>query len=264
LDTTCALYRRWLLHNNAGKTSAMIFGKGSHSRPPALTRNETITHKTSSLTYLGLRLDSRLSFAGHIRDTAHKAQKARGALLPLIRCRSSLSPELKLRIYNTCLRPVITYGVPVWLPYISTSSWAPLQRFQNVCVKHLVGRTRFSSTTPAHELSGQPPPRALLQRTVPAPPPKSPAEPNRRHPSLQQGHCTTASRPTSSSGSPGCKGLNGPISILCFSLLILCLVCTIVVQYYKFSVFLQLPVHFCFNYYCYVNFALEMDVSICR
>jgi len=155
LDTTCAFYRRWLLQNNAGKTSAMIFGKGSHSRPPALTHNGTIIPWILSLTYLGLRLDSRLSFARHIRDTAHKAQKAQGALLPLIQCRSSLSPELKLRIYNACLRPVITYGVPVWFPYISTSSWALLQRFQNVCVKHSLGRTRFSSTTQAHELSGQ-------------------------------------------------------------------------------------------------------------
>jgi len=156
LDTTCAFYRRWLLQNNAGKTSAMIFGKGFYSRPQALTHNGTTIPWTSSLTYLGLRLDSRLSFAGHIRATASKAQKARGALLPLIRCRGSLSPELKLRIYNTCLRPIITYGVPVWLPYVSTSSWALLQRFQNVCVKHSLGRTRFSSTTQAHELSNQP------------------------------------------------------------------------------------------------------------
>ena len=156
LDTTCAYYRRWLLHNNVGKTAAMIFGKGSHIRPPDLTQNGTPIPWASTLKYLGLQLDPRLSFARHIRDTVRKAQNARGALLPLVRCRSSLSVELKLRLYNVCLRPIITYGSPVWLPFISDHSWKLLQRSQNVCVKHSLGQTKFSSTARAHELSGQP------------------------------------------------------------------------------------------------------------
>lgn len=155
LDVTSAYYRRWLLQNNAGKTAVMIFGKGSRRRPPCLTQDGTPIPWTSALKYLGVVLDPQLSFAKHVRETVRKARQARGALLPLVRCRGSLAPDLKLRLYNTCLRPILTYASPIWRPYLSRTSWETLQRFQNISVKHSQGLTKFASTTGVHEATGQ-------------------------------------------------------------------------------------------------------------
>lgn len=71
--------------------------------------------------YLGMVLDTRLTFNNHISMVVSKYLRARWALAPLICPKSALSLKIKLLIYAVFLRPILTYGALTW------SSAAPTQ-----------------------------------------------------------------------------------------------------------------------------------------
>lgn len=151
LDDTVGYYGRWKLKNNATKTQAILFGKHRTRNIPRLTSEGTPIEWTRALTYLGITLDPMLRFHTHIQLATRKATRARGALIALLGMRSKLQQDLKLRLYKACIRPVLTYGAPIWHQYLSNASWDKLQLVQNIAVKHGIGENRFYSTTRAHE-----------------------------------------------------------------------------------------------------------------
>ncbi|CAH1384682.1 unnamed protein product, partial [Tenebrio molitor] len=81
-----------------------------------------------SVKYLGVHLDSRLTFHTHVNKTLEKARKTFNALFPLMNKKSKLSKQNKIKIYKTIIRPVVTYAAPVWCN-ISKTTLIPLQRF---------------------------------------------------------------------------------------------------------------------------------------
>ncbi|GFU74944.1 RNA-directed DNA polymerase from mobile element jockey [Trichonephila clavipes] len=63
--------------------------------------------------YLGLHIDSRLTFKKHIDYLSEKFWGRISLAISLVG-RSPLSLENKVILYKQILRPVITYGSPVW------------------------------------------------------------------------------------------------------------------------------------------------------
>jgi len=149
LDSVVDYYAVWRLTNNAAKIQAMLIGKGSVRPPTQLNSNGQPIPWKRTLNYLGVTIDQRLSLKAHVDTAIRKATAARGALLPLIRMGSCLDPSLKLRLFVTCIRPILTYGVPAWMLYVAPSNWKRLQTIQNISVKHAIGLNRFS-TVDAH------------------------------------------------------------------------------------------------------------------
>ncbi|GFW71495.1 RNA-directed DNA polymerase from mobile element jockey [Trichonephila clavipes] len=66
--------------------------------------------------YLGLHIDSRLTFKKHIDYLSEKFWGRISLAISLVGRRSPLSLENKVILYKQILRPVITYGSPVWEP----------------------------------------------------------------------------------------------------------------------------------------------------
>ncbi|GFT21219.1 probable RNA-directed DNA polymerase from transposon X-element [Trichonephila clavipes] len=64
--------------------------------------------------YLGLHIDSRLTFKKHIDYLSEKFWGKISLAISLVGRRSPLSLENKVILYKQILRPVITYGSPVW------------------------------------------------------------------------------------------------------------------------------------------------------
>ncbi|GFT89499.1 nucleic-acid-binding protein from transposon X-element [Trichonephila clavipes] len=64
--------------------------------------------------YLGLHIDSRLTFKKHIDYLSEKFWGRISLAISLVGRRSPLSLENKVILYKQILRPVITYGSPVW------------------------------------------------------------------------------------------------------------------------------------------------------
>jgi len=70
------------------------------------------THSTHSVKYLGVHLDSKLTFKKHINETLRKAYSVQKKLYPLMAKGSLLTHANKRLIYTIILRPILVYAAP--------------------------------------------------------------------------------------------------------------------------------------------------------
>lgn len=141
-------FNKWKIRANEGKTEAIIFTK----RRPVVNKNITVNNKTiewsQSVKYLGVILDSRLTFTKHIDTQCNKAIGILVKLFPLLNRKSNLNIKNKLLLYKTIIRPVLTYAAPVW-SNTSGSNYKKLQIVQNKCLR-VIGN--FPRCTPISEI----------------------------------------------------------------------------------------------------------------
>ena len=82
--------------------------------PPNILLNGTHITQTKHVKYLGLHLDTQLTWKLHIKSIVEKIQKTRRQMHWLTSRKSKLSIENKLKIYKTIIKPIWTYGIPLW------------------------------------------------------------------------------------------------------------------------------------------------------
>lgn len=115
LDILGEYCTKWGLNVNSKKTQIMVFNK--QGRLLKVERKFTIGDKTieqtRNYTYLGLTLSLSGSFTQAMDD---RRKKSLGAFFSLKRCVDMrfLSPRALLKLYDSLIRPVLTYGCQVW------------------------------------------------------------------------------------------------------------------------------------------------------
>ncbi|CAL7935175.1 unnamed protein product [Xylocopa violacea] len=131
-------FTNWKLTVNPDKTKAILFTFKKFPPPPCLTiPNQQITwHKT--VKYLGLQLDSKLTWKHAIQDRVRKTTHALKTLYPLIG-RGPIPIAHKIHQYKACARPIPTYGAQVW-GTAATSHILKAQRTQNKCLRTITGK----------------------------------------------------------------------------------------------------------------------------
>lgn len=92
--------------------------------------------------YLGLHLDSKLTWCLHIQKTLEKANRALGALSPLLALQSCLSLKNKLLLYKSMIRPILTYGCMIF-GSAAKIHIEKMQVFQNKLLRRFVQATRY-------------------------------------------------------------------------------------------------------------------------
>ena len=140
LNANRKYFNKWKIKLNDDKTEAIIFTR----RRPEIINNLCIeSHKIiwqDEVKYLGLTLDSKLTFASHIEHLSQRAVAKLIALYPLINRHSSVSKENKLLIYKSLIRPGLTYACPIW-SMASKTHYDKLQIAQNKFLR-LIGNFR--------------------------------------------------------------------------------------------------------------------------
>jgi ribonuclease HI len=105
---------KYKLEFSPSKTQLVLF---THKRPkkvPTLTLGGTVIPLSSTVTYLGIILDSKLSFRAHIQA---KIKQAKGALMNAknkVSASRGPRPKHMRWIYNCVALPVLTYACHVW------------------------------------------------------------------------------------------------------------------------------------------------------
>lgn len=89
----------------------------------------TVLKYSEEATYLGLKLDQKLSWQPHLQWTISKARKSLWACRNLLGKNWGLSPKMTKFIYTSMVRPIITYGSVVWWPAINSQTGI------NICTK---------------------------------------------------------------------------------------------------------------------------------
>ncbi|GFV91297.1 RNA-directed DNA polymerase from mobile element jockey [Trichonephila clavipes] len=107
----------WRIAINVEKTQAIVFRKWGVIDPQTeLTLFDDNILWVPVVRYLGLYLDSRLTYKNHIDYLSDKFWGRIALAISLIGRSSPLSLENKVILYKQILRPTITYGSPIWGP----------------------------------------------------------------------------------------------------------------------------------------------------
>ncbi|GBN78131.1 RNA-directed DNA polymerase from mobile element jockey [Araneus ventricosus] len=100
---------------NTDKTLSVMFRKG-HPRNnlQSLTFFEEELSWDKEVKYLGLILDSKLTFRSHIKYNTDKFWAKVHVIIPLIRRKSPLSLDNNVLLFKQVLRSILTYASQIW------------------------------------------------------------------------------------------------------------------------------------------------------
>lgn len=142
-------FNKWKIKINREKTQAIIFpfNKSPKRVPniPLQIQGNSIEIK-KSIKYLGIILDSKLTFKEHVHQVCEKAIRCGRALFPLLNRKSKLNLKNKLLLYNMCIRPIMTYGCQAWYRKTAACHIKKLQVIQNKNLK-IIHKLRWRHST---------------------------------------------------------------------------------------------------------------------
>lgn len=112
-DILLEYYSKWGTKINPNKTQAIIFTKKHFTRPETqLKINNIPIEWKNSVKYLGITLDSKLTFKKHLIESSRKGRGLLKQLYPLLNSNKNMSLADKKLLYTSLIRPAITYGSP--------------------------------------------------------------------------------------------------------------------------------------------------------
>jgi hypothetical protein len=129
------LVDRWLCSNrlslNISKTCYMIFtNRDKNCNKQLFIRNNAIS-RVNEAKFLGVTIDDRLTFRGHIKSVRGRIGRSIGVLRRL----SYYVPEdIMRKLYFSLIYPFIIYGIPAWGAQ-SQTELSKLQRLQDRAVR---------------------------------------------------------------------------------------------------------------------------------
>jgi hypothetical protein len=143
-------FSSWKIKLNASKTESILFTKSSKMNKMKdqnrISFNNELDWK-NSVKYLGVTLDSKLTFKANIAENHLKARKAMASVYCLLKKTSTLSLHCKLTLYRSYIRPIMIYACPVFAN-CADCHMRRLQVLQNKClrmVRNAPYRTRIST-----------------------------------------------------------------------------------------------------------------------
>ncbi|GFV86397.1 RNA-directed DNA polymerase from mobile element jockey [Trichonephila clavipes] len=99
--------------------------------------------RSQNTIYLGLFFDSKLTWKQHILHTRNKFRNALRLIYPLICRDSTMTRENKVLLYTAVLRPILSYGSPVW-GYAAKSNLKTLEISQNKTIRMIVHANMYT------------------------------------------------------------------------------------------------------------------------
>ncbi|OBS20651.1 hypothetical protein FPOA_06995 [Fusarium poae] len=160
------------------KTEVMHFSRSKFRTTPAVRHGDIEKHPESALRWLGIWLDSRLSFRIHVETWTAKAQAVAYHLRGLANTVHGPLPSAVRSAVRACVEPVLLHGSEAWYPGTTRPRWSRPTRDTPSSNQHLIQRMNKAlnqsmrailpvwKTTPItvlHRESGIPPVEQLLE-----------------------------------------------------------------------------------------------------
>ena len=152
-------FGKWCRENklslNAAKTKQMVFGTRQmvkSAKNAILSISDTPLQIVPTYKYLGITLDSTLSFNYHVKTVANMVSYK--AVL-LGKMRKFLNEEVSLKIYKNMIVPYFDYGDVIY-GGVNQEGLEKLQRLQNKCLKICKGFHNRYGTKDLHTVTKMP------------------------------------------------------------------------------------------------------------
>ena len=105
------------MHFNPTKCSYIRLSNRSHLLNYNYNIHNIHLQETDTIKYLGVHIDSKLTWKSHVETIVNKANSVMGFLSHNFKHCSS---GVKNKCYHTLIRPVLEYASIVWSPYLAT------------------------------------------------------------------------------------------------------------------------------------------------
>jgi hypothetical protein len=128
--------QKWRMKTNTNKSLHVTFTM-NHNNCPPVTLHHIPIPQTNEAKYLGIYLDRRLTWRKHITTKRAQLGNKFRKMYWILGRNSKLSIDNKILLYKIILKPIWTYGIPLW-GTASHSNVEILQRFQNTILRALV------------------------------------------------------------------------------------------------------------------------------
>jgi hypothetical protein len=116
-----------------------------------------------SVKYLGVILDSQLTWKEHVKAKVRKAQNLLWACRRSFGVRWGLGPKLAHWLYVTIIRPTLTFASVIWWPGCQTATTKKLSKVQRLACLGITGALRTTPTGAMEALVGLPPLDLVIQ-----------------------------------------------------------------------------------------------------
>ena len=146
-------YRKWKIHLNETKTEVITFMKKKERNSRIFQPITVYGHKTTpvkAVKYLGVHLDTGLTYRNHIMESVKKAHAILRKLYPLMVYNSPMSISNKKLVYKMIIRLIMTYATPVCCGNAPTNINV-LQVMQNKLLRLILSTRRNTRITDLHE-----------------------------------------------------------------------------------------------------------------
>lgn len=142
----------WLQDNqldNPPPLTATLYGK----------KHEIQISKDSFSRWLGIFLDSKLSYKQHIKAMVTRGVTITSGLQMLCNTIRGMDQTHMRQLYNACILPVLTYSCPIWYNKNKPQKHLikHLMTVQNIMLRKILGVFRTTQTTALNVLSCVPP-----------------------------------------------------------------------------------------------------------
>lgn len=148
LDLLEKWYVKWKIKVNNSKSSHITFTLRKTTCPQVTLNHFPIPTK-SEVKYLGLHLDTKLTWKTHINAKRCQLNLKVKKMYWLLKRNSQLSLENKITIYKSILRPVWTYGIELW-GCSKPSNTKILQTFQSKTLRMIANAPWYVSNQTLH------------------------------------------------------------------------------------------------------------------
>lgn len=128
--------KKWNIMVNPNKSQHITFALRREDCP-SVSINASVIPSSSSVKYLGIVLDRRMTWKDHIRNKRQQLKIKTRKLYWLVGPKSKLNLNNKLRIYKVILKPIWTYGVQLW-GTASKSNIDIIERYQSKTLRLIV------------------------------------------------------------------------------------------------------------------------------
>ena len=153
LEAVRTWFNKWRLKLNAAK-SQVIRISNKERPPPAKLKigNETIEW-CKWVKYLGVWFDCKLLWQKQITTAIKKAQTRMAALHSVCRRRFGLTTEAAITVFQTYVRPILTFGCQAWLG-ITDHQWERFEVAQRVAMRIALRVPPWTSNIEVNRMAG--------------------------------------------------------------------------------------------------------------
>jgi Reverse transcriptase (RNA-dependent DNA polymerase) len=164
-------FDEWKIKLNSSKTEFIVFTKSGVmmkrlAEYPPTVDGITLDWK-SSVSYLGVVLDQKLSFRPHIDKSTAKARNIVHSLFCLLKKNNALSVHAKISIYRSIVRPTMTYACPIFSNCAKTH-FNRLQIQQNKTLRMALNADIYTKIDDLHQEAGVPMMREFVDKLTKA------------------------------------------------------------------------------------------------